>query len=112
MDDCVLVGDNYEGTKDLRPDLPEENVVEVTSADYNGKTFDGCPLDPPRPWVIDAINSEEIRIEPSETDYAVWGVATPDGYKLAWPGDFIILNPGTETLDVIQDESNINRKVA
>lgn len=112
MDDCVsMCAEPVKVTKDVRPDLPEDTVTRVTSADFNGKTFGDLPLDPLWTWVIDAVNSEEIRIEPSDTDYAVWAVDTPDGCKLAWPGDFIALSPLTEALYVIQDESNINREV-
>jgi hypothetical protein len=66
------------------------NGVRVTAADFNGRTFDGCPFDHIPQWLIDAENDDKLKIHPYDTDYAMWKVLTPDGEKIAGPGDYIV----------------------
>ena len=65
--------------------------VRVTSADFNGKDWDGSPFDPaPAPdWLLPALKAGDIKVSNGGhcTDYAVWDVR---GAGEAWPGDHII----------------------
>ena len=79
--------------------LENKNVIKVTAADFNGKSFDGAPLvlagHPPGTvmpsWVVSTL-FPKINIEArGSTDYA-W-FAVPDDYgNVIWagPGDYII----------------------
>lgn len=66
--------------------VPEEDeAVQVTAADYNGKDWDGSPFSAIPEWLRDAIEQGIVSVEPSSTDYAMWRVVTVIG-----PGDRIV----------------------
>ena len=72
------------------------NAVQVTAADYNGKNWDGSPFSDMPKWLLKALKTGVVTVEPSTTDYALWRVGTledgPDGQAkhIASPGDWII----------------------
>lgn len=66
-------------------------AVQVTNADYNGKTWDGCPFSGLPKWLTEAIDAERIVPgTPGNTDYAEWFIETSEGTMKASPGDYII----------------------
>src|SRR5689334_513428 len=65
--------------------------VRVTSADYNGRDWDGCPFSDTPEWLQTAVTVGDITPDGAESycaDYAVWKVR---GAGEAWPGDHIVL---------------------
>lgn len=71
------------------------NAVTVTAADFNGKSFDGCPFNFVPTWLHNAIKSKTITgVNPNSTDYLVWAVTTNDGIVNAEPGDVILNTDG------------------
>lgn len=64
---------------------PEDEAVQVTAADYNGRTWDGSPFSKIPEWLKEAIEQGIVSVEPSSTDYALWRVVTVVG-----PGDQIV----------------------
>lgn len=78
--------------------VSRENVVMVTAADFNGKSFDGAPLklfggiDKMPAWLLEAEQNESILVEArGSTDYAWFGVKD-DYNNVIWagPGDYIL----------------------
>jgi hypothetical protein len=65
------------------------NLATVTSADFNGSTWDSPPFINGGPWLKIAIEQRRIRVIPSDRDYAIFEVDTPTGPKRALPGDCI-----------------------
>lgn len=68
--------------------------VRVTSADFNGRDWDGSPFDPvPAPeWLQLALKAGDVTVSNKHsTDYAVWDVR---GAGEAWPGDHIVHGGG------------------
>lgn len=65
-------------------------AVRVTAADFNGRTFDGCPFDEVPEWLTDALDTGVLNIIPDDRDYAIWGINTLEGVMRAEPGDYII----------------------
>ena len=67
-------------------------AVQVTSANYNGETFDGYPFDGGCPvWLATAIENETLIVSDKEvTDYAIWEIHTLEGVMFANPDDWII----------------------
>ncbi len=63
----------------------EDEAVQVTAADYNGKTWDGSPFSALPEWLQEAVEQGIVSVEPSSTDYARWRVITVVG-----PGDQIV----------------------
>lgn len=63
--------------------------VSVTSADYNGDTFDGCPFDSYPHWLRDAVEDGMVSLHADDRDYACWKVQTRVGAVIAEPGDRI-----------------------
>lgn len=63
--------------------------VRVTSADYNGSTWDGHPFEPMAPWIAAAARDGKIKVRGCDRDYAVFEIATPAGVVRALPGDRI-----------------------
>jgi hypothetical protein len=82
-----------------------ELTVRVTSADYNGQTFDGSPFSVLPDWLQTAINDLKITISDKhgDRDYAVWRVETPKGPVYAFPGDRIIRRERGD-LSVVEEE--------
>ena len=67
-------------------------AITVTSADWNGHSFDGSPFRGDAPWLQDAISSGALEIaDVTDRDYAVFDVVTRDGVIRAFPGDQITL---------------------
>ena len=64
---------------------PEDEAVQVTAADYNGRTWDGATFSKIPEWLKEAIEQGIVSVEPSSTDYALWRVVTVVG-----PGDQIV----------------------
>lgn len=78
-------------------------IVKVTSADFNGKTFDGSPFDLigesyDTEWIEQALVSGELRIgTPGDTDYALFGIKSEhDESIIIWagPGDYLKFEDG------------------
>ena len=69
-----------------------EIAVRVTSADFNGQSFDGSPFSVCPEWLQAAVKNGDIDISTKhgDRDYAVWCVTTKNGIVLAFPGDYII----------------------
>ena len=71
-------------------------AVQVTSADFNGSTFDGSPFSEMPDWLYDAMKSGIVTVYPDDRDYARWRINTledgPNGEAkhIADPGDYII----------------------
>ena len=71
-------------------------AIQVTSADFNGSTFDGRPFSETPDWLADALVAGTIAVHPDDRDYARWRINTledgPNGEAkhIADPGDFII----------------------
>lgn len=65
------------------------NLATVTSADFNGETFDSPPFINGGPWLTQAVADGRVRLVPSDRDYAIFEVDTPTGPKRALPGDCI-----------------------
>lgn len=72
-------------------------AVQVLAADYNGKSFDGCPFSEVTGWLKDALADGRVAIHHDrQTDYACWVIKTlEDGREgqalhVAEPGDYII----------------------
>jgi hypothetical protein len=72
-------------------------AVQVTAADYNGKSFDGSPFSEVPDWLQRALADGTVSVYPGhETDYALWKIKTledgPNGEAkhIAEPGDWII----------------------
>lgn len=67
-------------------------AVRITAADFNGKSWDGSPFgEVPAPkWLVEALTSGIVTVEPSDTDYALWRITTLEGVMTAGPGDWII----------------------
>jgi len=72
----------------------EIEAVQVTAADWNGATWDGCPFkgdQSANTWLIEAMRDGILRpVLPNGTDYAEWEIKTLEGTMLATPGDWII----------------------
>jgi hypothetical protein len=67
------------------------DAVRVTAADYNGKTWDGCPFSEVPEWLKNAIENGTITpIVRNATDYSEWKIKTLEGELIASPGDWII----------------------
>ena len=68
------------------------DAIQVTAADYNGKTFDGSPFRGTMPiWLEKAIVDEVVTIsKKGGTDYARWEIHTLEGVMTVEPGDWII----------------------
>jgi hypothetical protein len=73
------------------------DAVQITAADFNGRTWDGAPFNDDPAWLMEAIRSGEIApVTHNHTDYAEWEIRTledgNDGRALhvATPGDWII----------------------
>jgi hypothetical protein len=69
-----------------------EIAVRITSADFNGKSFDGSPFSVKPEWLLKALQDRAVDISPrhGDRDYAVWSVVTTKGIVDAFPGDYII----------------------
>lgn len=73
------------------------DAVQITAADWNGKTFDGCPFSELPEWLVSALDAGDVRaVCPNCTDYAGWEIQTlEDGHDgrvkhIGSPGDYII----------------------
>lgn len=86
--------------------LKSTNVLRVTAADFNGKTFDGAPIEiadspgkgPVPMWLAQAVKDEKILIDSRGCDYACFGVKSRDFLgDVVWagPGDYLV-NLGTD----------------
>ena len=69
-------------------------AVRVTSADWNGSSFDGNPFSNGPKWLVEALQAERIIIFEDDRDYACWKVFTPHGEVIAEPGDIIMHQAG------------------
>jgi hypothetical protein len=80
--------DNAQSPSVSAPELPPipPNAVRVTSADYNGVTWDALPFSELPDWLLAAIDDGRIRALAADRDYALWRV----GVKIAEPGDVIV----------------------
>jgi len=71
-------------------------AVQITAADYNGRSWDGSPFSEVPAWLEAAVDAGVVAVEPSNRDYALWRIGTledgPDGQvkHIASPGDWII----------------------
>ena len=71
-------------------DIP--GAVKITSADFNGHSFDGSPFRGDAVWIESAIKSGAITIaDVTDRDYAVFDVRTAEGVVRVFPGDQITL---------------------
>lgn len=83
--------------KDLLP--RQADSVLVTSADFNGESWDGSPFSPsPAPaWLFHALRRGAIKVakrkETADRDYAIFSVRTSQGIVTALPGDRIRPDP-------------------
>lgn len=80
------------------PPVPP-NAVRVMAADFNGRTFDGCPFSDAPEWILTAIKTGAIALMNADLDYALWRV----GEVIAVPGD-LIMREADGTLRVISIE--------
>lgn len=68
--------------------------VRITSADFNGHTWDGSPFDYPGTipgWFAAAYENGSIKVEPDDRDYATWRVLIGDNcHQIAEPGNWIV----------------------
>lgn len=72
-----------------RPVIVE--AVQITAADWNGGTWDGCPFTAVPEWLSDAMQDGILWPDtPNHTDYAEWRIKTLEGVVPATPGDWII----------------------
>lgn len=70
-------------------------TVKVTSADFNGIDWDGCPFSEITEWLMAAISVGRITMNThGHTDYSRWDVSTPRGVVTAEPGDNISTDIG------------------
>jgi hypothetical protein len=77
-------------------------AVLVKAADFNGDSFDGLPFFAMPCWLLTALESQRIRVEPSDTDYAIWRVPVSDtSYQLAEPGDYVVYFHDTDEFRVV-----------
>jgi hypothetical protein len=68
-----------------------EIAVQVTAADFNGTSWDGCPFSVVPDWLKDAMKNGDVAPHTrGSTDYAQWDVKTARGLLNATPGDWII----------------------
>lgn len=89
------------------------HVVKITAADFNGKEFDGSPIEPvgaliTPTWFVDAMEKLEIMANNvGGTDYASFWVYGDCGTPVwAGPGDYIIQVPnGTANKYIIVHRS-------
>lgn len=72
-------------------------AVRVTSADFNGHSWDGSPFSSMPDWLAEAIKrAEVVPVTPNCTDYAEWQIKTFEDGKdgqvkhIASAGDYII----------------------
>jgi hypothetical protein len=67
-------------------------AVRITAADYSGHgfDFDGLPFTSAPEWIIDAIGTGALKIQPDDRDYAMWAIKTLEGTMIAGPDDWII----------------------
>jgi hypothetical protein len=88
--------------------------VTVTAADWNGRSFDGCPFSETPEWLMEAVTSGKINADtPNDTDYAEWWIDTPEGRRLASAGDIIHRNElGELTIEYGPDGPRTNIYVA
>lgn len=83
--------------KDLLP--RQADSVLVTSADFNGESWDGSPFSPsPAPaWLFHALRRGAIKVakrkETVDRDYTIFDVRTSQGIVTALPGDRIRADP-------------------
>jgi hypothetical protein len=66
----------------------------VTAADFNGNDWDGSPFNHVPQWLETALRRGTITIKEDDRDYALWAVDTPEGIKVAEPGDDIVCLDG------------------
>ncbi|WP_299327617.1 hypothetical protein [Parasphingopyxis sp.] len=71
----------------------EIEAVQITAADFNGKSWDGSPFSEKPDWLLSAIDDGRITVAPesNEHDYAIWHINTIEGEVIARPGHWIIL---------------------
>lgn len=70
------------------------DAVQITAADFNGRTWDGSPFklengEVPE-WLGMALDNGDIKVHPDDRDYAMWAIQTLEGTMIAGPGDYII----------------------
>jgi len=65
-------------------------VVKVTTADFNGFSWDGFPFDSNPPALLILALLGKLKLRPDDRDYALFDVETTrDGVVIAEPGDEI-----------------------
>lgn len=76
--------------------IAEHRLVKVTAADFNGKEFDGRPLEPMNPKSTEKdlawVKASGLLIESRQgTDYAFFGARNDDMKEHVWagPGDYL-----------------------
>lgn len=89
----------------LKKLIANGDVVKITTADFNGKEFDGRPVElvgsaQPPMWFVTALESKAITFgTPGCTDYASFAVANGSGNPVwAGPGDYVIREVHSERL--------------
>ena len=65
-------------------------AVQITAADFNGKTWDGSPFSEKPNWLEKALRTGEVSVHPDNRDYAMWKIKTLSGPVIAGPGWWII----------------------
>lgn len=86
------IKENGSGNAGYGRDDAMSGAVEVTSADFNGISWDGSPFrgNNETLWLERALNSGHLCPFLCDRDYAVWNVKTPNGVVRALPGDRIV----------------------
>lgn len=65
-------------------------AVQITSADFNGDSWDDLPFTDLPNWLQEAITTGTVKAVGDDRDYALWGIHTLEGVMRAEPGDWII----------------------
>lgn len=84
--------------------------VKITSADWNGSTWDGPPFDRNPIWLLQALDEGRIAIQPGSEDYAWWRIITNAGTTVAGPGDSIECDLRTQSLSVRHADNSAKRR--
>jgi hypothetical protein len=103
----------------MKNDNNVDFVLRVTAADFNGKDFDGTPLE-----VISDCDDQKViqqakQLEKEgrftinlsgDTDYAKWNVKTSNGIVVAEPGDVISYLGGVLTVQKYETGNSVCAK--
>lgn len=76
---------------DPKDNMPKVQAVDVTSADFNGHSWDAFPFSDNPAWLIQLVLLGYITLARDDTDYAQFDVKTAKGVVRASAGDRIFL---------------------